>query len=97
MMIDVWVHSAVQTGGVFAMEKQEKAELLKRMLFRIAPGDNVENVTTPRRDEELESVDRGPSPAETGLQKVKEGRHQELTDEEINGLEPIVLPRVCAG
>ena len=79
------------------MEKQERAELLKRMLFQIAPGDNIENVTTPRRDEGLESVDRGPSPAETGLQKVKEGRHQELTDEEINGLEPIVLPRVCAG
>ena len=75
------------------MEKQERAELLKRMLFQIAPGDNIENVTTPRRDEGLESVDRGPSPAETGLQKVKEGRHQELTDEEMNGLEAIVLPQ----
>jgi hypothetical protein len=51
MMFDVRVHSAVQAGGAFAMEKQERAGLLKRMLFQIAPGDNIENVTTPRRDE----------------------------------------------
>jgi endonuclease G len=75
------------------MERQEKAELLKNMLFRIAPGDNIENVTAPRRDERLESVDTRPTPAETGLQKVREGRHRELTDEEMNGLEAIVLPQ----
>ena len=38
-------------------------------------------------------MNAGPTPAETGLQKVKEGRHRELTDEEMNGLEAIVLPQ----
>ena len=33
------------------------------------------------------------SPAENGLKKVAEGRQQELTDEEMNGLEAIVLPQ----
>lgn len=75
------------------MEKQKRAELLKRMLFQIAPGENIENVAIPRRNEGLESVDAGPTPAETGLQKVKEGRHQDLTVEEMNGLEAIVLPQ----
>ena len=32
------------------MEKQEKAELLKKMLFQIAPDDNIENVTASRGD-----------------------------------------------
>ena len=75
------------------MEKQEKAELLKKMLFQIAPDDNIENVTASRGDGGLESMNAGPTSAETGLQKVKEGRHRELTDEEMNGLEAIVLPQ----
>jgi hypothetical protein len=72
-MFDVRVHSAVQTGGAFAKEKQERAELPKRMLFQIAPGDNIENVTTPRRDEGLESVDRGPSPKQVCRKSRKAG------------------------
>jgi endonuclease G len=75
------------------MERPDKAELLKRMLFQIAPDDNIENVTAPRRDGGLESMDTRPTPAETGLQKVKDGRHLDLTDEEMNGLEAIVLPQ----
>jgi endonuclease G len=38
-------------------------------------------------------VDAGPTPAESGLQKLAEGRHQELTDAEMDGLEAIVLPQ----
>jgi endonuclease G, mitochondrial len=75
------------------MEKEEKAELLRRMLFQIAPDDNIENLAASRGDEGLESMNAGPTPAEIGLQKVKEGRHRELTDEEMNGLEAIVLPQ----
>jgi DNA/RNA endonuclease G (NUC1)/V8-like Glu-specific endopeptidase len=75
------------------MERQKKAELLKRMLFQIAPGDNVESLAKPARAEGLESVDQGSTPAETGLRKVAEGRDQDLTDEEITGLEAIVLPK----
>src|SRR5262249_6922654 len=75
------------------MTKQERAELLRKMLVQIAPGDNVEGVARPMRDEGLESVDSGPTPAETGLQKVAAGRQQELTDEEMFGLEAIVMPQ----
>jgi endonuclease G len=38
-------------------------------------------------------MDTGISPAENGLKKVAEGRQHELTDEEMNGLEAIVLPQ----
>jgi endonuclease G, mitochondrial len=75
------------------MERRERAELLKKMLLQIAPGDNIENVARPSRDGGLESIDTGISPAENGLKKVAEGRQHELTDEEMNGLEAIVLPQ----
>jgi endonuclease G len=75
------------------MERQERTELLKKMLLQIAPGDKVENVARPVRDDALESLEAGISPAETGLKKVAEGRQRELTDEEMNGLEAIVLPQ----
>jgi endonuclease G, mitochondrial len=75
------------------MEKRERAELLKKMLLQIAPGDNIENVARPSREGGLESIDTGISPAENGLKKVAEGRQHELTDEEMNGLEAIVLPQ----
>src|SRR6266849_292829 len=75
------------------MERQERAELLKKMLAQIAPGDNIENVARPAREEGLESLDAGPTPTETGLGKLAEGRHQELTDAEMDGLEAIILPQ----
>jgi endonuclease G, mitochondrial len=75
------------------MERREREELLKKMLLQIAPGDNIENVARPPRDDGLESMDTGISPAESGLKKVAEGRQHELTDEEMNGLEAIVLPQ----
>ena len=32
------------------MEKQERAELLKKMLAQTAPNEKIENVTVPRTD-----------------------------------------------
>ena len=75
------------------MERRERAELLKKMLLQIAPGDNIENVARPSLDGGLESIDTGVSPAENGLKKMAEGRQHELTDEEMSGLEAIVLPQ----
>jgi endonuclease G, mitochondrial len=75
------------------MEKQQRAELLKKMLVQTAPDEKIENVTVSRGDGGLESMNEGASPAETGLRKVQEGRHQELTDDEMLGLEAIVLPQ----
>src|SRR6516225_1255664 len=75
------------------MERRERAELLKKMLLQIAPGENIENVARPSRDGGLESMETGITPSESGLKKVAEGRQHELTDEEMNGLEAIVLPQ----
>jgi endonuclease G, mitochondrial len=63
------------------------------MILQVAPGDNIENVARPRLDNGLESTDPGSSPAENGLRKMAEGRQHELTDEEMDGLEAIVLPQ----
>ena len=75
------------------MERRERAELLKKMLLQIAPGENIENVARPSRDDGLESIDTGITPTENALKKVAEGQQHELTDEEMNGLEAIVLPQ----
>jgi endonuclease G, mitochondrial len=75
------------------MERRERAELLKKMLLQIAPEDSIENVARPSRDAGLESIDTGITPAESGLKKAAEGRLDELTDEEMFGLEAIVLPQ----
>ena len=75
------------------MERRERAELLKKMLLQVAPGDNIESVARPRRDDGLESRETSSSPAENGLRKMAEERQHELTDEEMEGLEAIVLPQ----
>jgi DNA/RNA endonuclease G (NUC1) len=75
------------------MKRQERTELLKNMLFQIAPDDNVEHVARPVREEGLESLEAGPTPAESGVQKLAEGRHQELTNAEMDALEAIILPQ----
>src|SRR4051794_32440834 len=62
------------------------------MLFQIAPGDSLESIATPTLNEGFESL-KEPPPAESGLRKLAEGRQQDLTDEELFGLEAIVLPQ----
>ena len=75
------------------MERRERAELLKKMLLQVAPRDNIESVARPLPDDGLESRETGSSPAENGLRKMAEERQHELTDEEMEGLEAIVLPQ----
>ena len=78
------------------MEKAEKFLRLKRLLTQIAPRNSIEAVSRP------EAIDRdgfeslGPDnvgAAESGLQKLAEDRVQEITPNEMFGLEAIVLPR----
>lgn len=78
------------------MEKAEKFLRLKSLLTQIAPGNSIEAVSRP------EAIDRegfeslGPDnvgAAESGLQKLVEDRVQEITPNEMFGLEAIVLPR----
>jgi len=76
------------------MDRQERAGLLKRMLSQIAPEENIENIARPFQEEGLESVeDPAQKAAELGLDKVAGGRHEELTDAEMDALEAIVLPK----
>lgn len=80
------------------MEKTEKFVRLKRLLTQIAPNNVIESVSRP----DAEALDRdgfeslGPgnvTAAESGLQKLAEDRAQEITPNEMFGLEAIVLPK----
>jgi len=80
------------------MEKTEKSARLKRLLTQIAPGNSIEAVSRP----DAKAIDRdgfeslGPDhvgAAESGLQKLAEGRVHDITPSEMFGLEAIVLPR----
>jgi len=73
------------------MDKQERAARLKAMLTQIAPENAIESVRRPTREGGLESIEE-PTPADTGLQKLAQGRTNELTDAEMFGLEAIVMP-----
>lgn len=76
------------------MDKLDKAARLKAMLAQIAPDNTIESVPRPTKgDGGLESVGATPEPAETGLQKLAQGRDHELTDEEMFGLEAIIMPQ----
>jgi len=80
------------------MDKTQRAERLKKMLMQIAPRNAIEAVSRPS----TEAVDRGGfeslggenvAAAESGLQKLTEDRFQEITPNEMLGLEAIILPR----
>jgi len=82
------------------MDRLEKIARLKSMLTRIAPEENIESLSKPRPTGEeqvrlegfvgIEELDRGA--ADTGLQKLLEGRDNDLTSGELKYLEAIVLP-----
>jgi hypothetical protein len=59
------------------MDKQERAARLKAMLTQIAPENAIESVPRPTREGGLESIEE-PTPADTGLQKLAQGRTNEV-------------------
>ena len=76
------------------MDKLDRALRLKAMLAQIAPDNTIESVPRPTRGEGgLESVDATPEPAEIGLLKLAQDRAHELTDDELFGLEAIIMPQ----
>jgi endonuclease G, mitochondrial len=82
------------------IDKLEKAARLRAMLAQIAPGNAIESVQRPPRDNTgfessagFESLDAGPSPADVALQKLAENRPHEVTDDEMSVLEAIVMPQ----
>jgi endonuclease G, mitochondrial len=79
------------------MDKLEKAARLKKMLTQIAPNNAIESVSRPSVEgapgglESRESADESVAAVESGLQKLSENRYQEITPNEMFGLEAIVL------
>jgi len=80
------------------MDALEKAKRLKDMLNQIAPA-GIESIAKPPREETafaLEAtgpvVDHG-AHAESGLHKLAQNRHDDLTQPELFALEAIVMPQ----
>jgi endonuclease G len=76
----------------------KKSALLKKMLAQIAPGNAIESVSRPSAEaggsggfESLEA--RATAAADSGLQKLVEDRHEQITPSEMFGLEAIILPQ----
>ncbi|MGY4172659.1 DNA/RNA non-specific endonuclease [Bradyrhizobium sp. USDA 4529] len=76
------------------MEKIEKAKRLGDLLKRISPDEKLESVARPRPSDEilLEASPGGGDASESGLQKLAEGRYEDITDSEMFGLEAIIMP-----
>src|SRR5262249_8760200 len=77
------------------MDQIEKSARLKAMLAQIAPGNAIDAVSRPGSEgfEGVESPGEHEEAVESGLRKLTEDRHQEITSNEMFGLEAIVLPR----
>jgi endonuclease G len=82
------------------MDIAKKTALLKKMLAQIAPGNAIESVSRPSAEmggsgdfESLEARAPSTAAAESGLQKLVEDRHEQITPSEMFGLEAIILPR----
>ncbi len=77
------------------MDSLEKAARLKAMLTQIAPKNSLESLWAPStRPSGLEGIAPGVDPNESvrsGLEKLAEGRHANLTPDEMFGLEAIVM------
>jgi endonuclease G len=81
------------------MDKLEKSARLKKMLTQIAPKNVIESVSRPSAEvgaggfEGMESTPDSGVAVESGLQKLAEDRHDQITPNEMFGLEAIVLQR----
>jgi len=82
------------------MDTVKRSALLKKMLAQIAPGNTIESISRPIAEagrsggfESLEARAPGTAAAESGLQKLVEDRHEQITPSEMFGLEAIILPR----
>lgn len=78
------------------MDRAEKIRRLRRMLEQVAPENKLEalevqHATLQKRlNREVFSEERV---AASGLQKLERGREEDISDQELVGLEAIILPR----
>ncbi len=82
------------------MDIVRRSALLKKLLAQIAPGNAIESVSRPSAEagasggfESPEAGAPSTAAAESGLQKLVEDRHEQITPSEMFGLEAIILPR----
>jgi endonuclease G, mitochondrial len=75
------------------MDKLEKAKRLKDMLSQIAGRQGLESIasTSARASSGLESVSPEGTNVRSGLEKLAGNRHQDITPNEMFGLEAIVM------
>ena len=85
------------------MDNLERAKRLKAMLSQIAPKNNIESIPVPKRasmQDGLESVpglESIPEPdpvIQSGMRKMVEDRHEDMTADETGGLEAIIMPKL---
>lgn len=76
------------------MDKIEKAQRLADLLKRISPDERLESIARPHGADEilLETSPGGGDASDMGLQKLAEGRYEDITDSEMFGLEAIIMP-----
>ena len=75
------------------MDKLEKAKRLKGMLSQIAGRQGLESIASAsaRASAGLESISPERTNAQSGLEKLADNRHQDITPNEMFGLEAIVM------
>ena len=75
------------------MDKLEKAKRLKGMLSQIAGRQGLESIATAsaRASAGLESISPERTNVQSGLEKLADNRHQDITPNEMFGLEAIVM------
>ncbi len=75
------------------MDKLEKAKRLKGMLSQIAGRQGLESIASAnaRASGGLESISPERTNAQSGLEKLADNRHQDITPNEMFGLEAIVM------
>ena len=75
------------------MDKLEKAKRLKGMLSQIAGRQGLESIASAsaRASRGLESISPERTNVQSGLEKLADNRHQDITPNEMFGLEAIVM------
>ena len=75
------------------MDKLEKAKRLKGMLSQIAGRQGLESIASAsaRASDGLESISPERTNVQSGLEKLADNRHQDITPNEMFGLEAIVM------
>jgi endonuclease G, mitochondrial len=90
---EVDISKAILRKGGLIMDKLEKAKRLKDTLSQIAGPHGLESIASAsaRASGGLESISTERTNVQSGLEKLADNRHQDITPNEMFGLEAIVM------